>query len=174
MRQTRSHALIGENYQILPFAELPLPYQMAMVWYMAIDGEAWDCPELFDLPEITKADVEKRMPHFIEHYGTRPFGVVTLSSETLKSAVMDDEEIASSFSSWEDYHEWYTSHSDMPAHGHENRWPVILWNGNTETLQDGWHRFHSYIRDGHSDIPVIFYPERQHLEKMVRDHHAQG
>lgn len=28
---------------------------------------------------------------------------------------------------------------------------------------DGWHRFHSYMRDGAVEIPVLFYPLEHHL-----------
>jgi hypothetical protein len=40
---------------------------------------------------------------------------------------------------------------------------VILSSSDDETLQDGWHRLHSYVRAGHADIPAVFYPEQRHL-----------
>jgi hypothetical protein len=46
----------------------------------------------------------------------------------------------------------------------EDRWPVIMSPFEDETFQDGWHRFHIYVANGHPDIPVIFYPENWHHE----------
>ena len=34
-------ALVGEDYAIVPFRDLPHPYRMALVWYMAVNGETW-------------------------------------------------------------------------------------------------------------------------------------
>ena len=39
---TRMDRLIGHQFRIRPFKELTIPYQLAMTYYMAIDGEAWD------------------------------------------------------------------------------------------------------------------------------------
>jgi len=40
---------------------------------------------------------------------------------------------------------------------------VLLSYDNYETLTDGWHRLHSYMRDGADEIPALFYPLSHHL-----------
>jgi hypothetical protein len=54
-------------------------------------------------------------------------------------------------------------HPDYPEHGPDDRWPVLLSDQDFETLRDGWHRFSSYVRGGHTDIPTIFPPKTRHF-----------
>jgi len=42
---------------------------------------------------------------------------------------------------------------------------VLLSSDAYETILDGWHRFHSYVRDGASEIQAVF---------NVSDHHLRG
>lgn len=81
------------------------------------------------------------------------FGIGKLPTRPLIDEVMHDEELAD-YPSWAAYHAWYLSLGRVPAH--RERWPVILSKDNYETLEDGWHRFHSYVRDGRRVIPVIW------------------
>ena len=168
---TRRNALIGENYQIAPFSELPRPHQLAMAWYMAVDGDAWHCPALEDIQiksESSKKEFEALMPFFVEHYGTTPFGITTITAQQAKDALMGDDDISEDHASWDEYHAWYTSGQNMPQHSKQDRWPVILSGFEGESFQDGHHRLHSYLRDGHPDVPVIFYPERKHLAELIK------
>lgn len=61
------------------------------------------------------------------------------------------------FKNFEDYHNWYISFCDTPFYS--KQWPVILAQGSCgeEIIEDGWHRFHSYIRDGIKSIPFVLY-----------------
>ena len=56
----------------------------------------------------------------------------------------------------DDYAAWYAEATDVPDHGPDQRWPVLLSDNDEETLVDGWHRLHSYLRAGHADIPCVF------------------
>lgn len=54
------------------------------------------------------------------------------------------------------YHAWYLANDRVPTHGPKNRWPsIVSGDPEDEFFWDGWHRFHSYVRDGHPTVPVI-------------------
>jgi len=199
----RHDALVGDSYEIIPFRELPKPYQMAVAWYMAVDGEAWTDVDFLGDEEppprpsesIPKAEwkklpeekwralenewhdnwkarlkelLEAALPEFVREYGDVPFGVATVPTDAMKASVMADDEIRDDFESWDAYQAQYNAGATAPEHGRTDRWPCIMASHEDETLQDGWHRFHSYCRAGDVDIPVVFYPEQRHLDaKMV-------
>ena len=153
----RMNSLIGEDFRIHQFRSLPLSHQLAIAWYMAIDGQAWDCfiDENIRDEEEAKAALMAAIPNYAIKYGDTLWGTADLPVDRVITAVMADEDISSSFHGWDDYAVWY---GDVPEHGPANRWPVILSSSDDATLQDGWHRLHSYIRAGHLDIPAVFYP----------------
>ncbi|MDU8350915.1 hypothetical protein RYA05_03285 [Pseudomonas syringae pv. actinidiae] len=144
-------AIMPAQYEIVAHRNLPASHQGAMVEYMACSGGAW---ELGD-------DVDSKCPESlslsIERYGDHLMGVVTLSTEDVKAAIMKTGEIAEDFKTWDDYHKWYKGAGDVPVYDYQDRWPVILCAFSDEVLQDGWHRLHAYISAGHQDIPAIFY-----------------
>lgn len=154
--------IAGKNYEILCFRDLPTTHQLALVRLRAVDGDAWeifyDDSGVFDNSALIAA-----LPDYVREYGDGLWGSVTLTSDCVKKAVMADEDIESSFSCWEDYAAWYNKAGDVPHHSNENRWPVILSSDDYETVFDGWHRLHCYMRDGHTDIPAIFLPDEQHI-----------
>jgi hypothetical protein len=151
----RIDSLVADNYTVKSFADLPHHYQMALVWFMSIDGDAWDG---VDITSSTNDDVKKEitelMPKYIELYGKTEFKIATLNVQTIQNSIMCDEEISESFSNWDEYHKWYLSGA-TPKHPQNNRWPLILSNDDSETIRDDWHRFHSYVRDGATEIDVI-------------------
>lgn len=63
---------------------------------------------------------------------------------------------AGDFYSFEEYHQWYIEGGDIPDHG-DSIYPVIE-GGHNEWLDDGWHRFHSYVKKGFQKIPVLSFP----------------
>jgi len=128
---------------------------------MAVDGEAWELPKKYAHTvsfKTIKRDFTSMLPFFVKEHGSEMFGYVEIPIEDLIEAVMHDEEIGEQFQTFEDYHDWYLSQGHMPRHGPRGRWPVILSSFDEETLQDGWHRFHHYIRQGARMIPAVYYP----------------
>lgn len=161
---TRMDSLIKDDYKIQRFSDLPTPYQMAIIWFMAVDGQAWDDVDLSVVPcDDIKNVIVELLPKYIELYGEKLFGTVILHSSVIQNAIMCDTEISESFSNWEDYHSDYLRGGDIPKHYKTGRWPVILSNDDSETLCDGWHRFHSYMRDGAVEVDTIFFPEYHHI-----------
>jgi len=171
----RHDKLVGDDYEIVPFHDLPKPYQMAVAWYMAVNGGAWEDVEFevpdFDGPdraESLKKGLEDALPLFAERYGDVLFGVASVPTEAVKASVMQDEELAADWNGeWDRYHAWYASHANMPDHPRDDRWPCVLSSWESETFQDGWHRFHSYCLAGDADIPVVFYPAQRHLDAKM-------
>lgn len=161
---SRLDSLIKESYSICTFAELPQSHQMAIIWYMVVDGCAWDSAKFEDEnEEDLKALLPTLIPDFVEAHGERLFGYANLAVDALKSAVIQDPEIMDSHKTWDEYHSWYLKGGGIPAHSSTDPWPVILSSDNEETMVDGWHRFHSYVRDGARHIPAVFFPEEHHI-----------
>ena len=84
---------------------------------------------------------------------------VVLPTQSLIERIMTDKDTADYFKTWEAYHQWYLADDFVPDHG-TSRWPVIEGLGGAAatgggTLDDGWHRFHSYVRAGDTTVPVL-------------------
>ena len=57
------------------------------------------------------------------------------------------------FSSFEDYHNYYTSTHELKEHA--EIWPVFLDKMFGCVIEDGWQRFHSYVKQGVEKIPCL-------------------
>jgi hypothetical protein len=164
---SRMDTLLAGNYRIVAYRDLALPYQLAIGHYMTIDGEAWSeaLPDgAFWLTRAQqKRELTKCLPRLIELFGHVPFGVALLPSEAVRHAIMQMKEVAEDFPNWEAYHAWCINSGDIPDHGKDDRWPVVLSDFEDELLQDGWHRVHCYLCRGDETIPAVFYPREHHL-----------
>lgn len=183
----RKRELFDNDFEILKFRDLPAPYQMAMAWYMAIDGEAW-CDVLdgvdvvpyensFSNPvyhETWKKNLEQKMPEFVNLYGDVEFGIGQWPTADLVRSIAQDEPFISEQSEDETIAEYAKDHPlGSSMHGYykseypeEGRYPVILSSFDDETLEDGWKRFSLYTRSGYESTPVIFYPEDWHYDLL--------
>lgn len=173
---TRTDELLGGDYEIVAFRDLPQEHRLAMAWYMAVDGEAWadvfeDLPEDADCPDIGEdrdgwaafwlAALRERMPRIDDMHGDVEFGMATVPMDRMVAAIEADPDMAQEGVT--SYRDTVMSRDGSVAHGTAARWPVILSTSDDETLQDGWHRMASYVRSGCSDVPCLFYPEERHL-----------
>jgi len=122
----------GRDVRCLPFSKLPSPFRKAIEVYH--EGAGAPLPK-----------------------ANHKFGTAVVPMNTLIEEILDDDEL-SNFATWEAYHAWYIS-SGSSGHvpTHREQWAVILSNDDGETLQDGWHRLHSYYRDGDENVRVIWY-----------------
>lgn len=160
---------------IISFAELPEVAQLALAHYMSIDGEAWPIPVVLadEMDEIwlgynpARRDIERErlqkeafvnaLPYYIAEYGDFQIGYhPCIPTEDMIAAVMVD--LVEGFGDWGGYHNWYVAHREMPDHNLDKvLWPVILGSWTDEVLEDGWHRFHHYVRSGVKCIPALYY-----------------
>ena len=172
------------DFEIKPFKDLSKPYQMAMAWYMAVDGEAWD-DVWDDLPPLKhfshgseeyhryfRQRVEEALPLFIERYGNVEFGVGSWPTSAIIQSIAHDEHIdrpaeetIAIYNSPEP--DKYLENYHVKAYPEDYRWPAILSSFEDETLQDGWKRFGFYAGAGYKETPVIFYPTERHYELLV-------
>jgi hypothetical protein len=105
------------------------------------------CIDSDDMPEMDQS---------VAVFSAVPAILLEIPVEIVKKAFMTRPEIAKTFSTFDDYHQWYMSAGDVPVYDGTNRWPCIVGNGD-EVVEDGNHRLHSYIEAGHPTIPVLRY-----------------
>lgn len=153
---SRMESLVADNYTVKRFADLPVSHQMSIVWFKAVDGEVWDGIDLSPYNDLKQA-LYTLLPRYEDLYGDTLVGTACLSTDAIQAAIMRDPDIAETFVCWEEYHSRYVL-GGVPKHSQKDRWPVILSDDDEETLRDGWHRFHSYVRDGASVVPAVFFP----------------
>jgi hypothetical protein len=150
--------------QVVRFAELPQPYQDAIIHYMSVDGEAWAVEDGWlcwewgggapcdkDGRNKVMRDINKYRHLFVERYGYRMFGVGVVSSEEMLNGILSDQELRNDGSDF--INEDQKLEYEIPT------WPVILASvGRDElmTLQDGWHRVTKYIHLKMS-VPYVWY-----------------
>lgn len=56
---------------------------------------------------------------------------------------------------WEAHHQDTMARHPIPSYPEAGRWPLIVRDENPNYVDDGYHRMHSYIRDGATHIPTI-------------------
>ena len=158
----RNNKLI-ENGEMIKFALLPITAQNALIHYMSVDGAAWAVekdwedwkwgegkPNTPEMREEALKDIEKFRSRFIEEFGEELFGYAEIDANVLHDSIKLDEDYEDSvFDAAITRKEEY----EIPT------WPVILSPYSYETLQDGWHRFHQYMKHKIEKIPVIWYAD---------------
>ena len=158
----------------MPFSKLSLEAKLAMIWYMAIDGEAWTTPDVegdfkytaaIGSPSGNKAYqkfIAKNMDWFDKKYGHLVFGLAMVPREEFEKSLLanfrknpDMNHLHSMESFIKEYRE------GGPTVNHKNfSWPVIFSNYPEELIQDGWHRMHCYLNKQIATIPCIYYLEK--------------
>lgn len=88
-----------------------------------------------------------------QFYKNRHFTYEIISVNEAKKRCMEYPFDAGDFNSFEEYHQWYIGGGCIPNHG-DSMYPVIE-GGDDEWLDDGWHRFHSYVKHHKKEIPIL-------------------
>jgi len=182
MTRKNKNIKLAESHgaKVMPFNKLPKEARYAMIHYMAIDGEAWEASDdLVDSFEkgwkIKGCEYEKAralhkkalmspasMKFYSDKYGNVKLGYGYIPTKELIKAVWERDDALQEWKEdgvdFKDYKQWYFSNgAKMPNHSRTNRWPSILGCTNNEVIQDGWHRFYSYIQMKCRNIPCLFY-----------------
>ena len=165
MKKLNKQLMKEHGGEIIPFKSLTMPYKLAIAWYMAVDGEAWELPfEAFYLMKENqlKKSIIKNINIFDKKYGRKKFGVMNIPIEICKHHIMtavdfDGRSLNDSYTSFADYHTWYMKGIGVEKHTKKNAFPCILSDFDDEFLQDGWHRFHRYVQLKMSSIPCVCY-----------------
>jgi hypothetical protein len=189
-RRIISELIQNHGGVVMPFSQLPDAAQFSMAYYMSVNGEAWELPaeveeayfncsqqwQARSLEAIGRGETAidehdaiyrpareafmAALPFFLKKYGERKFGLVTVPIAALIVAHLqlyrDDDDFPGDFDS---YHKWFLVHCGTEDHG-VSVWPVILDSTGDALLQDGWHRFHSYVERKLEQIPCLYCPRR--------------
>lgn len=103
--------------------------------------------------------------------------------EFLRRYMDADDEFRSEYGpgDWEAHHQDTIARHPVPRYPAENRWPLIVSDANPNYVDDGYHRMHSYIRDGATHLPTIrMYPRASRTAAAYadgfdpRDHEYNG
>lgn len=88
-------------------------------------------------------------------------GVVDIPMEVLIVQVMNDPGLKRDYDAFSQYHRDYLKDEKGLVPRHKQKWPIILsgegWK--SHTIEDGWHRFHSYYRSGRKSVPAAWYAD---------------
>lgn len=165
----RQDRLLGDDYRILPYRDLPKSYQMAIAWFMGVDGDAWHVSDGPCCSENAagKAVMESALHEYVERYGDVKIGIAQVDTQAAKLNVMEHIDQAD-FGTWDEYHAWYLAQRKGEVFGHADGWPVLLNFGDEwETFDANWPCFHAYCRDGAARFPVWFFPKRRHFDHLT-------
>jgi hypothetical protein len=178
--EQRLNRLLLGRYRIVPYAELPEPYQLALAYWMCIDGEAWDpkfdaatteaiCPAYEHARSgsaAVKDALRKSLPGLVRRYGRKLFGVAEIPPSALLETLACDANFLEEGGT-------LTGFGGEPvaadAHPATNRWPVILSATGPELMEDGWHRLGCYVHRGDETLPVVFFPTPKQIARTRRD-----
>lgn len=89
-------------------------------------------------------------------YRNRLFSIEIITVEEAKRRCMENSEGLDYYKGdFEAHHREYVGDgSDIPYHG-DSVYPLISSCDPYEWIIDGWHRFHSYVKYGIQDIPIL-------------------
>jgi len=164
------------NSKIVCFKDLPREHQMAMTYYMSIDGDAWGWMGVLAKKGVNlnwdnynyaqkraKYLLENSLHYYVRTYGEKKFGMVDIPIQALADRIISKNPIVNEngWKNLKELNEWYGLNFTIPKHSNKNRWPVILATTcekvDHEIIEDGWHRFNTYIKQGAKKIPCLFY-----------------
>jgi hypothetical protein len=157
--------------KVMPFSQLPLGAKRAMIWYMAVDGEAWKMPPLTkklqehqgvlfgkdDPSPLIHKFILKNMDFFDKHYGKVKFGLAMVPRSEIEAALMK------SFKALKSGHdtlkEWLNEREGEGIPRHKTTdFPTIFSSYKDDGLfQDGWHRVSAYLKQKKEIIPCLYY-----------------
>lgn len=178
--EQRLNRLLLGRYRIMSYAELSEPYQLALAYWMCIDGEAWDpkfdeatkaaiCPAYEHArsgSDAVKQALRKSLPGLVRRYGRRLFGVAEIPTSALLETLACDVSFLKEGGTLAGIGMEPVAADAHPA---TNRWPIILSATESELMEDGWHRLGCYVHRGDETLPVVFFPTRKQIARARRD-----
>lgn len=136
------------------FSDLYLKYRSAPVKFAQLPTGAQKAIRQFYVTEAANAHAAAKL---LDYSKWSLFEVPT--QELIDAVVLEDVVVSVDWDSWEDYHNWYLQNLDTEKR--KDRWPLIIDKGHRlgniyqPFIEDGWHRFHSYVARGESSIPIL-------------------
>jgi hypothetical protein len=134
------------------------PARKAILTRLAEYGEFPDARDTNLTQAQFEVEVGKAFAHLGVAYVELPADSVALTVVGSPAWKMDAS--PETGESWEAYHDWYVCTGSVPDHSREHRWPVVTWDDVESVFEDGWHRLHSYYKQGHDTIPIVAWDRR--------------
>jgi hypothetical protein len=140
----------------LPFDKLPEEAMSAAVVMQFGTGTRWN--------ELDPEDIISEWETMSAIYGQKEFGLARVPTDLLKRYTLEFQDKLPSwirpsvFGNFEAYAKWYASAGNrVPKH--KVQWPCILSEFDDELFEDGWRRFHAYVKQRRPTTPVLLFPK---------------
>jgi hypothetical protein len=154
------------------FNELPLGAQKGIAgrWFIEggcfLGGDVLSDEILKFLPEsanesnyaqeLSESQWSEILKLIINYYSDKDnnFTYFEAPTECVKDVLLKNVDSFEDYENWEEYSDDY---GKVHLHSKIDRFPCFYCLGYEEIFEDGWHRLHSYINQGHLTIPIIEY-----------------
>lgn len=138
---------INDYFKTVIFDKLPFEYKKSIVIYM-YEGDVdvdWSFYDIIDWNDNKKVDI--LIDDYSKKFGLKNYEYGLVPTDIIKDKIKHvyDQD------SFDEYHKWYGQTKD---HG-SSILPILVSDKNDEYIEDGWHRFHSYIDKNLVEIPVV-------------------
>ena len=156
----------------MAFKDLPMGAKMAMIWYMAINGGAWETPDnVGDIKfnwaakkGITKETelkyqrfLQRNMAWFDKRYGNKRFGLAMVPREEYEKSLLANFKKNPEMTHLHTKEAFLEEFKGVGVNHKTAAWPVIFSTFPEELIQDGWHRQHCYLSKKFPVIPCLYY-----------------
>jgi len=143
--------------QILKFKDMPFEYQRSIVIYGGEDGIV-DWTDIEPIDKFIDEQIRIWIEDYKKVYADREFRIGIIRIEEVIEKIMPRVTADTGYETFEEYHKWVYDGTD---HG-DSVYPIvtsetIYFDGLKEYIEDGWHRFHSYVHKGMKKIPFVEY-----------------
>ena len=161
IRRILRETINDKGLTLSTFNNLPYEYKRGLMTYM-VSGEPVEWEE--DVPAdpslvnwFNEDEVNYIIDQYANVYGNKKFLYGIMDVNDIIEGIRDDYE-SEGYNDFNKYHKWYRK-TNKEDHG-DSVFPIILSSdksirNGSEFIEDGWHRFHSYVSKGIKNIPVI-------------------
>jgi|TARA_R110000803_G_C11751731_1_gene292573 hypothetical protein len=161
IRRILRETINDKGLTLSTFNNLPYDYKRGLMTYM-VSGEPVEWEE--DVPAdpslvnwFNEDEVNYIINQYANVYGNKKFLYGIMDVNDIIEGIRDDYE-EFGFDNFNEYHKWYRE-ENKEDYG-DSVFPIIISSDEGiddrfEFIEDGWHRFHSYVDKGITNIPVV-------------------
>ena len=160
IRKILRETINDKGLTLSTFNNLPYDYKRGLMTYM-VTGEPveWEGEWTWDrINWFNEDEVNYLINQYANVYGNKKFLYGIMDVNDIIEGIRDDYE-EFGFDTFDEYHKWYRKKS-KEDYG-DSVFPIMLSSDEDrmmpgfEFIEDGWHRFHSYVDKGITNIPVV-------------------
>ena len=161
IRRILRETINDKGLTLTTFNNLPYDYKRGLMTYM-VSGESVEWEE--DVPAdpslvnwFNEDEVNYIIDQYANVYGNKKFLYGIMDINDIIEGIRDTYE-SEGYNDFNKYHKWYRK-TNKEDYG-DSVFPIILSSdksirNGSEFIEDGWHRFHSYVDKGITNIPVV-------------------